>query len=72
MLVTRFERSVEVQGYSNALKFSIVSLDLHRGKEITPRDIMKSEKGNKKTMNRKIKQLNNKRTKQKRRLTGKI
>jgi len=66
VIVKPFERSVEVLGYFNALKLSIVSLDLHREKEITPRDIMKCEIGNKKPMNRKIKQLNNKRTKEKR------
>jgi len=52
LLVTHFERSVEVLGYRNALKLRIVPLDLHREqKKIIPRDIMKCEKGNKKPMN---------------------
>lgn len=63
VLLTHFERSVEVLGYSNVLKFSVVSLDLHREDEIIPGD-MKSEKGNKKPMNKKTKLLNNKRTKE--------
>jgi hypothetical protein len=53
LLVTNFERSVEVLGYRNALKLRIVSVDLHREqKKIIPRDIMKCGKGNKKPMNR--------------------
>jgi hypothetical protein len=60
VFVMRFERSVDVLGYSNALKLSIVSLDLHREqKEIIPRDVMKCEKGNKKPMNRQTELLNN-------------
>jgi hypothetical protein len=48
VFVTRFERSVDVLGYSNDLKLSIVSLDLlGEQKEIIPREIMKCEKGNK-------------------------
>ena len=44
VFVTHFERRVEVIGCSNVLKFSIVSLDLHREEEIIPRDILKCKK----------------------------
>jgi hypothetical protein len=71
VLLTLFERSVEVLGYSSVLKLGIVSLDLHREQDIIPRKIMKCEKGNKKPMNRKTKQLNNRRTKEKKKREGK-
>jgi hypothetical protein len=64
VFVTHFDRSVEVLWHSDVLKLSIVSLDLRRGEEIIPTDIMKCEKGNKKPMNRKTKQFNNKRAKE--------
>jgi hypothetical protein len=61
VLLTRFERSVDVLGYSNDLKVSTVTLELHtEQKEIIPRDITKFEKGNK-SMNRQTEQLNDKR-----------
>ena len=40
VLVTHFERSVEVLGYPHVLKLSIVSLDLHREQGIIPRDVI--------------------------------
>jgi hypothetical protein len=65
VLVTHFERSAEVLGNSNASRLSIVWLDLNREqKEIILGDIVKCEKGNKKPMNRKTKQLNNTRKKE--------
>lgn len=64
--MTHFERSLEVLGYSNVLKLSIVSLDLHREQKIIPRDITKCEKGNKKPMtNKAVKQQKKERRKEK-------